>query len=134
MQTPSSSPSKKVRRTFTERQANDSLVFVGAVVEDIVTKWSQILALPEKERSKHLEKLTYTEGPDNLLDSDDSLITQIHYHTRELTRMGCFVKNLGEGIILFPTKIQGEDSYYIWRPGDKAVRTSQITTYPQAKV
>lgn len=121
------------RKLFTEAKANESLVFVSAVAGDIVQKWSQILAMREDERGKHLEKLADTGGPDTMLDAK-LLIEEIHYHTRELTNMGCYLKDLGKGIVLFPTEIRGEPTYLVWQLGDRFVRQTGLSSQTKAKV
>lgn len=121
------------RKLFSEKKANESLVFVGAVATDIVEKWSQILAMREEDRGKHLEKLADTAGPQTMADAQ-LLIEEIHYHTRELTNMGCYLKDLGKGIVLFPTEIDGEATYLVWQPGQATVRRSSFTSRSQAKV
>lgn len=123
----------KKRKLFTEAKANESLVFVSAVAKDIVSKWSQILSMREEERGKHLEKLSDTQGPETMVDAK-LLIEEIHYHTRELTQMGCFLKDLGKGIVLFPTEIKGEPTYLVWQVGDRVVRSNTITSGSKAKV
>lgn len=125
-------PTKK-RKLFTEAKANQSLVFVSAVATDIVNKWSQILAMRDEERGRHLEKLADTQGPSTMADAQ-LLIEEIHYHTRELTTMGCYLKDLGKGIVLFPTEIAGESTYLVWQVGESTVRRSTITSRDQAKV
>lgn len=113
------------RKVFTERTANDSLVFVQAVAGDIVSKWSQILALKEGERDRHLERLGNTSGPHDMTEAQ-LLIDEIHYHTHELTSMGCYLKDLGKGIVLFPAEDAGEPTYLVWQFGDARVRRSLV--------
>lgn len=131
-QTTMQTPTTK-RKLFTEANANKSLVFVSAVAEDIVAKWAQILAMREEERGRHLEKLADVAGPETMADAQ-LLIEEIHYHTRELTSMGCYLKDLGKGIVLFPTEADGEPTYLIWQVGDRSVRRSTVSSQYKAKV
>jgi len=110
------------QKYFTEHSANSALVFVRAVAEDIVAKWENILTLEGTERDKHFERLGAGQSPNNMADAQ-LLIDEIHYHTRELTAMGCYLKDLGKGIVLFPTKVHGERSYYVWKVGENKVRS-----------
>ena len=119
MNTPSQAPAAK--KIFNEDQANASLVFIGAIAQDIVRKWASVLSMEPEERGKHLAKLSDTRGPKTMVDAE-LLIEEIHYHTREITSFGCYVKNLGDGTILFPTEIDGEPSYLTWKVGDTVVR------------
>lgn len=106
---------------FTEHSANSSLVFVRAIAEDIVAKWRDILTLSGPQRDQHFERLGSGQSPASMVEAQ-LLIDEIHYHTRELTAMGCYLKDLGKGIVLFPTKVRGERSYFVWKVGETTVR------------
>lgn len=110
----------QTQKSFTQTEANKALGYVRKITEDIVQKWNLILSLSDEERNKHLEALEFTEEPKLLLDTK-LLIEDIKYHTKELSNVGCLVRDLGKGIILFPTQIQGKDGYFVWKHGEEKV-------------
>lgn len=104
------------QRHFTEEEARQTLVYVSAVVEDIVDKWHHVLA---SDRGSSLLMESGVNGCEHT-SGDDTLIFQIKQHYAELAKVGCLLRDLNKGVILFPAR--NKKGYYMWRHGEALSR------------
>ncbi len=105
------------KRNFTKEEANRSLVYVSAIVEDIVAKWNIILQDPQRDEQVH-DFFTH----DRTGKSTSPIIAHIINHTTELEQVGCHLKDISRGVVLFPTLAEGIPGYYLWTMGADGVQ------------
>jgi hypothetical protein len=101
-----------VQRFFTPKEANQSLVFVKKIVEDILSKAHEartLMTTPgvSKERESQLIELD----------------RQIKTLMAQLEDMGCYYKdwNFEIGLVDFPAIIHGQEALLCWRSDEPQV-------------
>jgi hypothetical protein len=118
----------KKARTFTVAEANATLPLVRAIVGDLValarevTDRRQRLALltggrarPSKEKDLYQEELGQIEQE---LESDT---LRLQGYVEELHQLGVEPKSATEGLVDFPTLIDGRSAYLCWKLGEEEV-------------
>ena len=98
-------------RYFTPSEANHMLPLVRKIVSDILKNGQAIRALSVK-----MEKPEEDPEINRLMDQLDELFD-------ELESLGCSYRdwNFSEGLVDFPSKINGKDVLLCWRSDEKSV-------------
>jgi hypothetical protein len=96
---------------FNLEEANNSLVFVKPVVQDIQDAWAQIklLKLQAEQNGEYYEKELTT------------LMKKIEYNMQELQQTGAILKDLDEGLVDFPSFYKNEPIYLCWKIGETRI-------------
>ena len=94
-------------QSFTLDQANNALVFVRPILEDIQNIWHE------------LRKLKIEENPDE--DEIHIRMEKIEHFIEELQQVGCVLKDLERGIIDFPSYFKDQPIYLCWRLGEEKI-------------
>ncbi len=118
------SPSRKV---FTAQQANAALPLVRAIVRDVVH-----LAREVAERRQRVTALSAGRAgrpkdvyAEELAQAEEELqrdIEQLQQYAAELEALGVELKSPTEGLVDFPTVIEGRPAYLCWKYGEPEVR------------
>ena len=121
-----SSPPSNKPRTFTARQANATLPLVGAIVSDLVQ-----LARDVAERRQRLADLTggrprhptdpYQEELAQIAQQFDSDSRQLQQYMDEVRQIGAEPKSALEGLVDFPSIMDGRPVYLCWKLGEPEV-------------
>ncbi len=114
------------RTTFTPEEANATLPLVGAIVGDMVR-----LAQDVMERRERLSFLMNRKGPESGEFYRDELAqvqaeleedaARLQEYVRELTDLGVEPKSAAEGLVDFPSEMDGRKVYLCWRLGEPEV-------------
>ena len=113
-------------KTFSVQQANAMLPLVRAIVTDLVRMSQDVLERrerlafvaadrPQRPNDVYQEELVQMESD----LEDDARRLQEYVH--ELQRLGVEPKSVTEGIVDFPTVIDGRPAYLCWRLGEPEV-------------
>lgn len=108
------------QKTFTQTEANNALAYVQKITEDIIRKWEVVLSLSDDQRKVQLESLEQ-ECDSSMLPHTKSLMNDIKYHTQELSKVGCHIRDFKKGVVLFPTSVHGKSGYFVWEYGESKV-------------
>jgi hypothetical protein len=111
-------------RTFTVREANQTLPLVRRITEDIARDYAELSACAseykrlraEQERDETLE-----ERLNELKHRMGSLSDQIDEFVHELTEIGCEMKDLEKGLVDFPSRMDGRLVFLCWCHGEEQV-------------
>lgn len=118
------SPSRKV---FTAQQANAALPLVRAIMRDVVhlarevaERRHRVTALSAGRASR--PKDVYAE---ELAQAEEELqrdVEQLRQYVAELEALGVELKSPTEGLVDFPTLMEGRPAYLCWKYGEPEVR------------
>jgi hypothetical protein len=113
-------------KTFTAQEANAMLPLVRAIVSDLVR-----LSRDVQERRERLAVLgggrlgrpsdPYQEERTQMEDELDKDTRQLHEYVRELERLGVEPKSATDGLVDFPSMLEGRMVYLCWRLGEPEV-------------
>lgn len=114
------------RRTFTVQQANAALPLVRAIVRDLVEASREVMERRERlsyliggrSRNRHdpyREELAQIEEE---LEKDSR---QLREYVEELRQLGVEPKGATEGLVDFPTLVDGRLVYLCWQLGESEV-------------
>ncbi|MGO8748579.1 MAG: DUF2203 domain-containing protein [Thermoguttaceae bacterium] len=115
-------------KIFTASQANATLPLVRAIVSDLVslakevTDRRQRLSLltggrPRQDKTKDLYQQELTQIEEEL-EKDGR---QLEEYVRELRQIGVEPKSATEGLVDFPTLVDGRPAYLCWKLGEAEV-------------
>lgn len=129
------------KKYFTVDQANRALQLVEPVVSDIVTKRKKALEITTEVKKLRQKKIVDEKDPsmadwlvvkgyaslniedyfNNQLGEAEKLLEDIEYHLDELAKIGCFLKDIDEGMVDFPALHKGHEVMLCWKSGEKTV-------------
>lgn len=122
--TPRTSSSRKL---FTAQEANAALPLVRAIVRDAVH-----LAREVAERRQRVTALSAARAgrpqdvyAEELAQAEEELqrdVEQLQQYAAELEALGVELKSATEGLVDFPTMIEGRMAYLCWKYGEPEVR------------
>lgn len=96
---------------FTITRANQSLVYVSRVVDDVVQQYRDVLDLRES-----LDRLRGKAQPE--LDRDyEKAMDRLGELVEELHAVGVELKDFERGEIEFPAEVDGDEVMLHWEPG-----------------
>lgn len=109
---------------FTVDQANRMLPLVRRIVDDVVTQYRRW-----QDRVRELEILNVGRSPANPMPHAGELereiqllATEIDGFERELTALGVRLSDHAQGLVDFPTTVDGREAFLCWRVGEPAVQ------------
>lgn len=116
-----------LRKVFTAQQANAALPLVRAIVRDVVhlarevaERRQRVTALAARRAGR--PKDVYAE---ELAQAEEELqrdVQQLQHYAAELEELGVELKSATEGLVDFPTIIEGRPAYLCWKYGEPEVR------------
>jgi hypothetical protein len=114
---PASSPPV---RLFTLERANRALVYVRPIVADIVARYHELVELRSQVHALADEPANETRRDDLSVRVDHCVDTLDRLH-RELSAVGCFLKDWRFGLVDFPAEREGRQVWLCWRLGEPRV-------------
>lgn len=109
-----------VRGVFTLKQANDSLVLVRKIVEDICRCYQQLCDM--RAQLTELESAgVHEERREALRERCDERVDVLNRLYRELLDIGCVLKDWRIGLVDFPAVFEGRRIWFCWRLGEASV-------------
>lgn len=120
---PTPDNSKESRRHFTVEQANAMLPLVRAIVKDLADLSRDVI--DRRERLAHLLSARNGQTTDvyreELVQIEEELEKdgqRLREYVEELKRLGVEPKNGPEGLVDFPTLVDGREAYLCWKLGE----------------
>lgn len=108
-------------RVFSVTEANRALVLVRRVVGDIVHRYAHLKSLRDRR-----ELLADVEPNQDAIDSleqrIDACVSDLNQLNRELTEIGCVLKDWETGLIDFPAMLGTRRVWLCWRLGEPEVK------------
>ena len=100
--------------------AHKMLPLVSPITEELRTAWRQMV-----KSSKSLEKVFSADGPTDQLGKVAATMKKatkiVCKNLDELEKLGCTVESFKDGIIDFPSEIEGEEVMLCWKLGEPEV-------------
>lgn len=119
-------PTTDKRKYFTVEQANGMLPLVRAIVKDLANLSREVI--DRRERLSHLLSGRNGQSTDvyreELVQIEEELEKDGHRlreFVEELKRLGVEPKNGPEGLVDFPTLVDGREAYLCWKLGEPEV-------------
>jgi len=117
------------KRQFTVEEANQRLPLVRAIVRDIVQLYQEVYERREQLHQIRRQKMedadytprVYTEEIEQVERDLKRDIKRLNEYVRELTELGVELKDPINGLVDFPTKIDGRRAYLCWKLGEPEV-------------
>jgi hypothetical protein len=114
------------RKYFTVEQANAMLPLVRVIAKDLVDLSREVVE--RRERLAHLmagrngrSNDVYREELSQIEEELEKDGRRLHDYVEELRRLGLEPKNGSEGLIDFPTLVDGREAYLCWKLGEPEV-------------
>jgi hypothetical protein len=114
------------QRYFTVDEANEALVEVRPLTEELVAHRRALVDLQERQ-SALTTRIAGNGGnvePSELQDAQERLDEEVAGIARCVARiheLGALVKDLDDGLVDFPAKREGEDVLLCWRLGEEEI-------------
>ena len=117
------------KQFFTVEEANRRLPLVRAIVEDIVTLFADVherkerlLRIRQKSRgASQSEPTPYEEELDQIERELEKDIQKLDDFVQELRDLGVELKDYANGLVDFPTIIEGREAYLCWKRGEDEI-------------
>lgn len=110
-------------RLFTVEQANRMLPLVRRIVEDIVqdyARWREQVGVLEVVAAGRRGDAPPNEA-EKVEQDTQRLAADIERYVQELKKLGVDFKGFDEGLVDFPSRIDGRPVYLCWKLGEEAV-------------
>jgi hypothetical protein len=117
------------KRYFTVEEANRRLPLVRAIVEDIVTLFHEVhdrkgrlLRIRQTSRGgSQNEQNLYEEELDQIERDLEKDVQRLDDFVQELRELGVELKDYANGLVDFPTLIDGREAYLCWKRGEDEI-------------
>lgn len=108
------------KKTFTLKEANQTLPLVRKIVEDIARVHGEILETQAKAEALAAEgrAVRAEEAQDRLADLSD----HVYELAEELASVGCLLKDPAQGLVDFPARLDGRIVFLCWKSGEPEIR------------
>jgi hypothetical protein len=121
-----SEPVSRRRRLFTVDEANAALPLVRAITADLARLSRDVIERRERLSHLHSGRPADSGDPysDELAEIENELeldTRRLHEYVDELRELGVEPKNGPEGLVDFPSKIDGRVVYLCWKLGEPEV-------------
>lgn len=105
------------QRYFTVAEANKALAIVKPITKDIIDKRMEMIEIKKIVKTikeSDLSEESIYEAIDELSIKLKEVSKKITYHLEELEMVGCYLKDFQEGIINFPSVLNGRVVFLYW--------------------
>ena len=113
---PGAREGKKATKYFTSQEANRSLVLVAKIVRDILGLYCRAKIL--EEQYSVLDRETERDQRKQLKRNYEGLLKQLQTYNRELTDIGCRLRDWQTGAVDWPAFYQDREIFLCWRMGE----------------
>jgi hypothetical protein len=130
---------RKKRKRIAPEEANKMLPLISPITQEIVTLWQEVLekvevlkgmeehfvmkddtaAVDEQELLKTLEEVR--EQLETLKGDVNGLTEKMGKGLNELEELGCIAESYEQGVIDFPSAINGKDVLLCWKLGEEKI-------------
>jgi hypothetical protein len=92
---------------FTVEDADKTLPLVRSIVGDVSDKWQELGKVREEYGNSSPEH--------------DRIMRELAEYIQELKTIGCHLQDFEEGLVEFPSSIDGEEAILSWKLGEEKV-------------
>jgi hypothetical protein len=92
---------------FTVEDADKTLPLVRSIVGDVSDKWQELVKVREEYGNSSPEH--------------DRIMRELAEYIQELKTIGCHLQDFEEGLVEFPSSIDGEEAILSWKLGEEKV-------------
>lgn len=122
-------PADSSKKYFTVEEANRRLPLVRAIIEDIVALFQDVherkerlLRIRQTSRGgSQNEPNAYEEEVDQIERDLEKDIQKLDDFVQELRDLGVELKDYANGLVDFPTLIDGREAYLCWKRGEEEI-------------
>lgn len=97
----------KSRISFSVEEANKTLPLVRSIVSDVAERWKELIQVREEYGNSSPEH--------------DRIMRELAEFIQELKEIGCHLRDFEQGLVDFPTVIDGEEVSLSWKLGEEEV-------------
>lgn len=105
---------------FTLERANRALVLVRKIVAAIVSRHADLMEL-RRERAEYPEHATGQERVQELTTRIGDCVAELNELSRELSTVGCVLKDWRTGLVDFPALHRGQRVWLCWQLGEACI-------------
>jgi hypothetical protein len=121
-----SAESYQPAKLFTIRQANATLPLVRAIINDIVALSREIVERRERlnhltTRRQHESRDLYSEELSQIEEELQKDTRRLREYAEELRQLGVELKSAPDGLVDFPSMIDGRIAYLCWKHGESEI-------------
>ncbi len=109
---------RRGRRYFTLEQANQALVYVGRIVDDVTRTYGAAVEVRQRIEQPHVE-----DNVETLRDQYEQLMDRLNEYLDELHHAGVELKDFEKGLLDFPAVHQGREILLCWMQGEQRIST-----------
>ena len=107
-------------RFFTVDSANSALVLVRPIVQEIVSAYAELMRLRGEQQDLALAADSHARL-DEVREHSGDMVERLKKLNRELTDIGCELKDLASGLVDFPALYDGRKVWLCWKLGESEV-------------
>lgn len=107
---------RRGRRYFTLEQANEALVYVGRIVDDVTQTYGAAVEVRQRIEQPHIE-----DNVEWLRERYEALMDRLNEYLDELHQVGVELKDFEKGLLDFPAVHQGREILLCWMQGEERV-------------
>jgi hypothetical protein len=104
------------RVIFTTDEANRSLPLVRSIVSDVAQLWHDLMKVRDDYGNSSPEH--------------DRIMRELAEYIQELQEIGCHLRDFEDGIVDFPTFVNGRETTIAWRLGEDHVSAGRNEPSP----
>jgi len=104
--------------------------FTVAEAEELIPRFTEVFRAALDTKAKIEEKIADWRKKAEGMTAPDSavyqgqvefLASQLEKHLEEITEVGAFPKDLEQGLVDFPARVEGKEGYLCWRLGEARI-------------
>lgn len=100
------------RVVFTVEEANRTLPLLRSIVSDVAGKWQELVQVREEYGNSSPEH--------------DRIMRELSEYVQELKTIGCHLRDFENGIVEFPSLVDGTEIRLRWKLGEESVQAVEI--------
>ena len=97
----------QTKTVFTIEEANKTLPLVRSIVEDVASRWGELVKVRDEYGNSSPEH--------------DRIMRELAEFVQELKIIGCHLRDFESGLVEFPTLIDGKEACFSWQHGEDTI-------------
>ena len=94
-------------------EINDRVKALTQDIKDLFDIWGELIYDPKNTDHEYCQ---------DKLNERNQLLQELQYHVNNIQGLGCFVKDINQGLVDFYSEKDGQLIYLCWRRGENAIR------------
>ena len=100
------------RVVFTVEEANRTLPLLRSIVSDVANKWQELVKVREEYGKSSPEH--------------DRIMRELSEYVQELKTIGCHLRDFENGVVEFPSLVDGNEIRLRWKLGEESVQPIEL--------